>query len=304
SQARQHHAAPRRQRRPDRLRPLQGPGARARPHRQRHHLRHAALHEPGAGPRRAARCAQRPLQPRRHPLRDAHRPEALPRREPDGDRLQAPQGADPAAAGAVRGRAAAPRAAAGEDAGGSHRYGGGGGGGAAAHARCVAGARDLGMSAAAAPAPAAADRASILEAPTPPAWVEDALSHLPELLLDHANCEKKAASSALALMFAYAEDTRLALALSRLAREELRHFEQVQKALAPHVPPPLERLYEELSASEARHFELYIDFARTAAPQEWRSRLEALASREAQLATTADRLLRFHSGPLERAPEL
>src|SRR5438067_792210 len=74
--------------------------------------------------------------------------------------------------------------------------------------------------------------------------------------------------------------------------------------LAPHVPPPLERLYEELSASEARHFELYIDFARTAAPQEWRSRLEALASREAQLATTADRLLRFHSGPLERAPEV
>ncbi|TLY86048.1 MAG: tRNA-(ms[2]io[6]A)-hydroxylase, partial [Gammaproteobacteria bacterium] len=87
------------------------------------------------------------------------------------------------------------------------------------------------MSAAAAPAPAAADRASILEAPTPPAWVEDALSHLPELLLDHANCEKKAASSALALMFAYAEDTRLALALARLAREELKHFEQVQKAL-------------------------------------------------------------------------
>ncbi|TLY72208.1 MAG: tRNA-(ms[2]io[6]A)-hydroxylase, partial [Gammaproteobacteria bacterium] len=72
----------------------------------------------------------------------------------------------------------------------------------------------------------------------------------------------------------------------------------------PHVPPPLERLYEELSASEARHFELYIDFARAAAPQEWRSRLEALASREAQLATTADRLLRFHSGPLERAPEV
>jgi tRNA isopentenyl-2-thiomethyl-A-37 hydroxylase MiaE len=44
------------------------------------------------------------------------------------------------------------------------------------------------MSAAAAPAPLAADRAWILAAPTPPAWVEDALSHLPELLLDHANC--------------------------------------------------------------------------------------------------------------------
>jgi tRNA-(ms[2]io[6]A)-hydroxylase len=190
----------------------------------------------------------------------------------------------------------------------------------------------------------------ILEARTPERWVEDALGHLPELLLDHATCEKKAASSALALMFAYADDTPLALALSRVAREELRHFEQVLKALgalgvpfvrqrpgryahelrallasaepgrkldlllaaaliearsaerfellAPRVPPPLARLYEELAAAEARHFELYLDLACAAAPGEWRSRLGVLAAREAQLATTADRLLRFHSGPL------
>jgi tRNA 2-(methylsulfanyl)-N6-isopentenyladenosine37 hydroxylase len=70
---------------------------------------------------------------------------------------------------------------------------------------------------------------SILRAPTPPAWVEDALRHVPELLQDHANCEKKAASTALALMFAYPEDRTLAAALSRLAREELRHFEQVAR---------------------------------------------------------------------------
>ncbi len=209
------------------------------------------------------------------------------------------------------------------------------------------------MSAAAAAERSAAGRASILRAATPTAWVEDALKQLPELLLDHANCEKKAASSALALMFAYAEDRPLALALSRLAREELRHFEQVQKALlalgvayarqrpgryaqqlraalrsaepgrkldlllaaaliearsaerfellAPRVPPPLARLYEELSACEARHFERYIDLAREAAPEEWERRLAVLAAREARLATTADRLLRFHSGPLERA---
>src|SRR5690606_4928926 len=50
-----------------------------------------------------------------------------------------------------------------------------------------------------------------------------------ELLVDHANCEKKAASTALSLMFAYADDCDLAAKLSRLAREELRHFEQVQK---------------------------------------------------------------------------
>jgi tRNA isopentenyl-2-thiomethyl-A-37 hydroxylase MiaE len=43
---------------------------------------------------------------------------------------------------------------------------------------------------------------------------------------------------------------------------------------------------------------LYLGFARAAAPQEWRTRLEALAAREAQLATEPDDTLRFHSGPL------
>ena len=51
------------------------------------------------------------------------------------------------------------------------------------------------------------------------------------LLIDHANCEKKAASTALALMFAYAEDLELADKMSRLAREELRHYEQVARLI-------------------------------------------------------------------------
>ena len=51
------------------------------------------------------------------------------------------------------------------------------------------------------------------------------------LLIDHANCEKKAASTALALMFAYAEDLDLTGKMSRLAREELRHYEQVAKLI-------------------------------------------------------------------------
>jgi tRNA 2-(methylsulfanyl)-N6-isopentenyladenosine37 hydroxylase len=192
--------------------------------------------------------------------------------------------------------------------------------------------------------------ASILRAPTPPAWVEDALAHLPELLRDHANCEKKAASTALALMFAYPDDRALATALSRLAREELRHFEQVTRAmaalavpyvrqgpgryaqrlrsalatgdpgrkldllltgaliearsaerfglLAPRLPPPLARLYADLAGAEARHFTLYLDFARDRAPQEWQARLAVLALREAELATEPDVTLRFHSGPL------
>jgi len=72
---------------------------------------------------------------------------------------------------------------------------------------------------------------TILCAPTPAAWVEAAVERWRELLVDHANCEKKAASTALALIFAYPEDHALTLALSRLAREELRHFEQVQKLM-------------------------------------------------------------------------
>jgi len=72
----------------------------------------------------------------------------------------------------------------------------------------------------------------VLAAPTREAWVQAAALQWRELLVDHANCEKKAASSALALIFAYPEDDALTGALSRLAREELRHFEQVQAAMS------------------------------------------------------------------------
>ena len=97
--------------------------------------------------------------------------------------------------------------------------------------------------------------ASILTAATPAGWVEDALAHLPELLQDHANCEKKAASTALALMFAYPEDRALGAALSRLAREELRHFEQVTRAMAalevPYVRQRPGRYAQRLRAAVA-----------------------------------------------------
>ena len=72
---------------------------------------------------------------------------------------------------------------------------------------------------------------ALLLAPTPQSWIERARRSLDVLLVDHANCEKKAASTALALMFAYAEDLELAGHMSRLAREELRHYEQVAQLL-------------------------------------------------------------------------
>jgi tRNA-(ms[2]io[6]A)-hydroxylase len=71
----------------------------------------------------------------------------------------------------------------------------------------------------------------LLRAATPDAWVRQACEQRDILLIDHANCEKKAASTALALMFAYAEDLELTDRLSRLAREELRHYEQVAKLI-------------------------------------------------------------------------
>jgi tRNA-(ms[2]io[6]A)-hydroxylase len=78
-----------------------------------------------------------------------------------------------------------------------------------------------------------------LLAPTPVEWVDAAVVQWPRLLADHVNCEKKAASTALALMFAYPEDRALATRLSRLAREELRHFEQVDQLKQQHAVPYL-----------------------------------------------------------------
>jgi tRNA-(ms[2]io[6]A)-hydroxylase len=71
----------------------------------------------------------------------------------------------------------------------------------------------------------------LLRAATPESWLEQARATQDVLLIDHANCEKKAASTALALMFAYAEDLELTDKMSRLAREELRHYEQVAKLI-------------------------------------------------------------------------
>jgi len=62
---------------------------------------------------------------------------------------------------------------------------------------------------------------------TPELWLAQAQGNIEILLMDHANCEKKAASTALNLMYRYVEYPDLLAQLSKLAREELRHFEQV-----------------------------------------------------------------------------
>lgn len=94
--------------------------------------------------------------------------------------------------------------------------------------------------------------AQIAEAPigflhcrTPDAWIQAALENLDVLLIDHANCEKKAASTALNLMYRYTENFVLLNKMSRLAREELRHFEQVVALLKKRAIP-----YVFISASD------------------------------------------------------
>jgi tRNA-(ms[2]io[6]A)-hydroxylase len=73
---------------------------------------------------------------------------------------------------------------------------------------------------------------TFLLCPTPEAWLAAASNDLPTLLIDHANCEKKAAATAINLLYRYVERPRLIWRMSRLAREELRHFEQVTTLMA------------------------------------------------------------------------
>ncbi len=68
---------------------------------------------------------------------------------------------------------------------------------------------------------------AFLACPTPDAWVEAALTDIPLILQDHANCEKKAAGTAMNLLFRYSERQELQILLAQLVREEMLHYEQV-----------------------------------------------------------------------------
>ena len=71
---------------------------------------------------------------------------------------------------------------------------------------------------------------NILHSQTPKKWLEKAIDFQEILLIDHAHCEKKAATTAISLIHRY-PDKNLAKKLSPLAREELLHFEQVLRVI-------------------------------------------------------------------------
>ena len=77
------------------------------------------------------------------------------------------------------------------------------------------------------------------------AWLEQALGNIDTILLDHSHCERKAAGTAINLMFRYPSNTKLVRQLTAIAREELEHFDRVNHileqrniALAPLNAPP------------------------------------------------------------------
>ena len=183
---------------------------------------------------------------------------------------------------------------------------------------------------------------------TPQAWIDAVVADLPTLLIDHANCEKRAASTALNLIFRYVDKPELSLKLSKLAREELRHFEQVltllQKrnidfehvsasryaaelrkgvrtsephrlvdmmivsaivearscerfeAVIPVLDEELAQFYTSLLKSEARHFQVYLNFAKKYSPEDIQPRVDFFLARDRELVESNDTEFRFHSG--------
>ncbi|MBF2055831.1 MAG: tRNA-(ms[2]io[6]A)-hydroxylase [Cyanobacterium sp. T60_A2020_053] len=90
-----------------------------------------------------------------------------------------------------------------------------------------------------------ATKIKLLSQPTSEAWLQQALSNLDIILLDHSHCERKAAGVAVNLLFRYPSYTELIYQLTSIAQEELEHFQQVNDwlarkniPLAPLTPSP------------------------------------------------------------------
>ncbi|ODN43996.1 tRNA-(ms[2]io[6]A)-hydroxylase [Piscirickettsia litoralis] len=195
----------------------------------------------------------------------------------------------------------------------------------------------------------AAEATAFLGCKTPKLWLEQALIQQDILLIDHAQCEKKAASTALAMINRYSNYHDMVMRMSKLAREELRHFEQVSgiirkrgiqygalsasryaeglrqhiragrieclvdtliigafiearscerfAALVPLLDVELAKFYQGLLASEARHFLMYLQFAKSiCADESIDAHIERFRNIERDLIETPDEQFRFHSG--------
>lgn len=188
-----------------------------------------------------------------------------------------------------------------------------------------------------------------LGARTTQAWVDAALADLPLIIQDHANCEKKAAGTAMNLIFRYEFSYDLQRKLAQLIREEMLHYEQVlgimnergqawkylsagryAKGMLKHKrtyepaamvdvliigafiearscerfaalaeiinDKRLAKYYRYLLKSESRHFEDYLALAQSLAEDNIDERVAFFREVEAELISSPDSELRFHSG--------
>lgn len=188
-----------------------------------------------------------------------------------------------------------------------------------------------------------------LGARTTQAWVDAAIADLPLIIQDHANCEKKAAGTAMNLIFRYEFSYDLQRKLAQLIREEMLHYEQVlgimnergqawkylsagryAKGMLKHKrtyepaamvdvliigafiearscerfaalaevinDKRLAKYYRYLLKSESRHFEDYLALAQSLAEDSIDERVAFFKEVEAELISSPDSELRFHSG--------
>ena len=188
-----------------------------------------------------------------------------------------------------------------------------------------------------------------LGARTTQAWVNAAIANLPLIIQDHANCEKKAAGTAMNLIFRYEFSYDLQRKLAQLIREEMLHYEQVlgimhergqawkylsagryAKGMLKHKrtyepaamvdvliigafiearscerfaalaevinDERLAKYYRYLLKSESRHFEDYLALAQSLAEDNIDERVAFFKAVEAELISSPDVELRFHSG--------
>ncbi len=66
-----------------------------------------------------------------------------------------------------------------------------------------------------------------LKAPTDASWLAQVDENLEEVLIDHAHCEKKAAGTAMNLIFHYVDNLELCREMTEIVNEELEHFHMV-----------------------------------------------------------------------------
>lgn len=190
---------------------------------------------------------------------------------------------------------------------------------------------------------------NFLGARTTQAWVDAAIANVPMIIQDHANCEKKAAGTAMNLIFRYEFSYDLQRKLAQLIREEMLHYEQVlgimnergqewkylsagryAKGMLKHKrtyepaamvdvliigafiearscerfaalaevidDERLAKYYRYLLKSESRHFEDYLALAQSLSDENIDERVAFFKEVEAELISSPDAELRFHSG--------